>query len=238
MEDEVEDSTQELPPDNTGEVKSEKDSQDGAEGDPKLEKRLKDTQAAFTRKSQENAELRRELSEIKGKLDAVIQLRGQRDEQNQPDPLAFLDDPKQVETLLDDPENVARGLKTVVGAFGRTLESRDAALLKAVKEIIANTGIQSPVAVKVAEMKKEKAYEGLPDNVLEKIALNLVNSTASKSEDDEDEDDDQEQTRFRGAPAGGKKFSRAAGGKGKSEVDQLADKFYKRLYKEDYKESK
>lgn len=164
-----------------------------------LEKRFKDTQAAFTRIAQEKKALEKELAEVKGKVDAVIAMRGVNEErETEPAPFSYLDDDEAVGSLLDDPKNVRDAMKKVVSDVAKILDLRDRAILG---ELERRDPTTRELGSKIAELRKDPDYEGFSDRQLAVLAKKQI--TRIEQPDEADDDDG-----FVGSVGGGRRVAR------------------------------
>lgn len=206
----------ELPPDE-GDKADEKDSE--ASELEVIKKRLKDTQAAFTRKSQENSELKNRMSALEGKLEGVIATQHKPAEPKPENPFSFLDDEKQVETLLEDPKNVANAFKRVLGTLPDIFERRDKVLISEMKKMFGSVATDEgrEVAAKVARMRQDSDYEAFSDEQLATLVKKSMKAQAAKKD------------KFRGGVGGSGGGARADDGSD-DELEASANDYFKRLY--------
>lgn len=145
-----------------------------------LNKRLRDTQSAYHKKSEELKRIQSELDKVVGKVDLLATQATKKDEAPAEDPLSFLDDEELQTSLLDDGKNIAGALKKTVGALVGLLKSRDQYYDSRLKQGEAKS---DPAYSKVLELRKDKDYEGFSDDQLMVIAKKLVvNSEAEEEE--------------------------------------------------------
>ena len=197
-------------------------SDDTVEEPAKLQKRLKDTQRAFTKKSQEAAELRKKLDEmeqLKGEIKAIKELSVQKQEtQKEKSPFEFLDEEETAQTLLDDPKNIISLQKKTLGGLAEILEKRDKALLSEIKKqlgsVVSDEG--RALAKKVSELRKDNDYSAFTDEQLAVIAKKTIKTAPAKDT-------------YRGG-MGGKSSAR---GTLKEDEDASAKEIFKTLYPDD-----
>lgn len=152
----------------------------GKEEPTGLEKALKDTKAALTREQQAKADLRREMDELKGQVQALTAIKGSEQEAKpEENPLAFLDDPQYLQTLLDEPENVADAIKRMSQFIGNTLRARDAFYASEFQKRDPEVKRHNE---KIAELRKNPALAHLDDATL------AAAITAMKPEEEEEDE--------------------------------------------------
>jgi hypothetical protein len=210
---------------------------EGDAGEPKKGKtdadRLKNTRDELLRKSQENADLKRKLDELSGKIEGVIQMAQTKSEQKEEaNPFSFLDDEATLDNLYEDPKNMAKVLKQMVGYIGQTLSARDKALLEEVQNRVKEVDPERKrLAAKVAELRNDSDFSSFTDEQL----IVLAKREAAKAAKDDDKDED---TQVRDGYRGG--IGGSGGGSGRRVVqtkekakDPLEEKFYRMLKPED-----
>lgn len=151
------------------------DSRDG-EASSTTDERVKSAQRKMHEATARAAKLERDLAEIKGKMDAVIQMQQPKQEET-PSPLAFLDSPEFIESLYDDPKNAQKALKQIVNIFGETIRAQDEVFNKRLSE---RTNSLDPefraVKDKVAQLRKNPKLADLPDEYLVEMAKEISKS--------------------------------------------------------------
>ena len=198
------------------------ESDDTAEEPAKLQKRLKDTQRAFTKKSQEAAELRKKLDEmeqLKGEIKAIKEMSVQKQEpQKEKSPFEFLDEEETASTLLDDPKNIISLQKKTLSGLAEILERRDKAMLSEIKKQLGNVVSDEgrALAKKVSELRKDNDYSAFTDEQLAVIAKKTIKPAPSKDT-------------YRGG-MGGKSSAR---GTLKDDDESSAKEIFKTLYPDD-----
>ncbi len=194
-------------------------SDSGAQDSKITEKRLKDTQAAYTRKSQEHAELQKKYAALEGKVDLLLQQSQSKPESKPENPFGFLDDEKEVETLLEDPKNVANAFKKVIGTLPDIFERRDKVLISEMRKMFGSVATDEgrEVAAKVAKLRQDSEYDSFTDDQLTVLAKKSLKAQAVKKD------------KFKGGVGGsGGRVSRD--GEGDDELEQLSNDYFKRLY--------
>lgn len=164
--------------------------------------RLKNTRDELLRVNQEKAELNRKLDELSGKLEGVIQMTQAKAEQkDEPNPFAFLDDEETISKLYEDPKNMAKVLKQMVGYIGQTFSARDQALLEEVQKRVKDVDPERrALAAKMAELRKD------PENAIftdEQLVVLARREAAKEKQKNVDDDDDDDTDGFRGSVGGG-----------------------------------
>lgn len=202
-----------------------KDSQD--QDHQTTEKRLKDTQAALTRKAQENKELRTKYDELNGKLEILLRRQEEADkpkEETPEDDFGFLDNEEEQKTLLDDPKNVAGAIKKSVLAIGKTLSRRDQFLLNEVKKIVGSAVTDEGKAInqRVAVLRRDADYGQFSDEQLQVIAKKQLLAKAKKAGKDT----------YKGG-FGGRGGYRGGTQTQEDDVTAEANRFLKMLYPDD-----
>lgn len=197
-------------------------SEEGGKGDATiLAKRLRDTQDALRQKSEELARLRERMAVLESKLEQGSQERDKAQEPQQK-PFNYLFDASVKETLYDDPENVLNVLRNTVSDIVSLLEARDAALMERMSQLSPD---YKEIKERVDRLAKIPEFSGLDSSLLQRIARGLqkLESGADAQE--------QSQEGFRGVRPGpsGRRVAGRGGG-GKSDVDRLADEFYRKIY--------
>lgn len=203
------------------------DDQDSQDQDPKItEKRLKDTQAALTKKAQENAELKSKFDQLNGKLEMLLQQQQAKTEKKEEEPneFQFLDDEAEQQKLLDDPKNVATTFKRVLAGLGTTLQKRDAYLLGEVKKLVqSNTSDEGRiVSATVQKLRQDSDYQAFSDEQLAVLAKKQIAAKAAKAK---------QKDNFKGG-AGGNSGYRGTS-TGNDDTDAEVNRFLKMLYPKD-----
>jgi hypothetical protein len=171
-------------------------------------KRLKDTQRALTQKSQELAEIKERMARIEGHIEAS---RPERQAPQGERLFSFFDDETVKQTLLDDPENIVKLVKSSVTDVIKMLKARDEAFSSMVRK-------QSPemlaVRDKVAELAKDPDYQDFSEEQLAVIARKMTKSTGN-------------------TPRPGPGSRRASAPGGDADFEREVNSMMKRIYGED-----
>ena len=161
------------------------DSENGAEEqDPKiLAKRYKDTQAAYTKASQERADLKRQVEALQTQVNTVIQMSGKDGEKKTPsNPFAFLDDESVQEKLLDDPKNIAQAMKQLLYGVAEMVDARDKAFISRIESVDPSVRTMRD---KIAELKQDPDYRDFSDSQLAVIAKKQTDKKVEKEEEED-----------------------------------------------------
>lgn len=173
---------------------SRQDDTDKADGD--IAKRLKDTQAAFTKASQERAEerkradaLEQRLAQMEGMLTVLKDRPAAPEKQEvQTNPFEFLDDPYIKERFYEDADVPIKAMKQTVDIIGRALVARDLEWTETLKkfkdELLNQVNRPDPaIAAKIVELRKDPELANLDDKALAILAKRLpATETAERRE--------------------------------------------------------
>jgi hypothetical protein len=151
---------------NTNQEPPVEDTPDGG-GEQVPAKRYKDLQAAFTRTSQENSELRSKLDQLSGKVEAMMATVHPRQEEKPSDPLDFLVSKELEDEVLDNPATALKAIRKtadlVRSQVAQLLDLRDRALMESLKR--QDPRIEEN-ADEIRELRKDPRLANAPDEVL------------------------------------------------------------------------
>lgn len=195
------------------------DSQEG--GEKSSEERVKNAQRKMHQLAREKAELERRLSELTGKVDTLTQVvKPKEGEQQEANPFEFLDDKEFLESLYDDPKNMAKALKQIVTTVGSALQQRDRYYEQTLAERVR---LVDPEYIrlkpKIEELRKDQTLADLPEEKLAAIARKMVG--VPKEEEDT----------YRGSLDGTGRRPPARSPKDKA-FEEAVSAFERRLYKD------
>lgn len=174
-----------------GQTSQQTDEVAGKGDKPKTDKeRLENTRRELNRKSQENADLKRKLDELSGKIEGVIQMaQTKSEEKEEANPFAFLDDEATLANLYEDPKNMSKVLKQIVGYIGQTLSARDKALLEEAKNLVRGVDPERrALAEKIVKLREDPENAIFSEDQLVTIAKKFIkDEKAPEKKVDEDD---------------------------------------------------
>ena len=179
------------------------------------EKRVRDAQAALTKKSQEAAQLKSEVDTLKGQVETLIKMGRQPETPQPPQRKNILEDEERLTTLLDDPKNVAMLLEEQKREILETLVLRDRAFYE---ELDKRDPSVRQLKGKIEELKKDPDFDGFSEMQLAVLAKKQIGTSREEPEEIDDG--------FRGSPAGGRRVE----AKSKTETDRETESWMRKLY--------
>jgi hypothetical protein len=176
----------------------------------------------------ENKSLNEQISELKGKLDAMLQLQSEP-KKNEPDVvsndmafLRMLDDENYQRGLGDDPKNVAAALKNIVSLIGNVLTARDNAISERFARYENDLFMESQSAQELrSEMDELRQDENISKMGLSNSQLAVIARKMKQSKQPDEKSDN-----FRGAPGGGSVVREKRNRKLESLEEQIAERLY------------
>jgi chromosome segregation ATPase len=213
-EDEVETPEKELSPDveEAGEADPQSEDSPVTEGaeqkDSKAEKRVRDAQEALRKSNEEKARLSERLARLEGMVEVATR---PKEEAQARKPFGYLDDEGTVSTLYDDPTNIQKVLKNLVGDFVTVLDQRDKAFLEQVREKDPD---YREMKTEVDKLAADPDFADWPREALVKMAKKFTPKATPPSKPDG----------FRPGPG-----SRKAPSSSEGTASELVEKYYKML---------
>ena len=179
-EDEVETPEKELSPEveESGEADPQVEDFPEAEGaeqkDSKAEKRVRDAQEALRKANEEKARLSERLARLEGIVEVATR---PKEEAQVAKPFGYLDDEGTVSKLYDDPTNIQRVLKNLVGDIVTVLDQRDRAFMEKVRDADPE---YKELKSEVDKLASDPDFADWPREALVKVAKRMAPKPVAK----------------------------------------------------------